>query len=232
MAEYGRFGYSSSSFECARGFVTLHVFPSIAVLVLHHGDAIPGATVILQQGTQKYTTVTDTLGFYIFTGLRDGPASLSFASTGFNSLNQPITIVPDAPLGKTELKMLCSIEMRVALKPVLASAITASQTRTVPAKTAEAPKPADGTSPPRPTPQEIADKAADGLPINGSVNNAATSAFSLAPRFGTTASGRSLYSFSANIRVNNSALDARSYSIAGIDTAKPNTNALIDGIAF
>ena len=45
-------------------------------------------------------------------------------------------------------------------------------------------------------PDETAQRAADGLLVNGSVNNAATSQFSLAQRFGNTASGKSLYNFS------------------------------------
>lgn len=205
-------------------------FPEYRGLVLFHGLPVPGATVTITQGAGKHSSVTDSQGFYVVGGLVYGKATLSVASTGFGSAEQPITIAADAPMGKTELKMLGVAEMRAALKPVPSAAITEVQARTEPTKTAEAPKSTAGA--PSPPPPEVADKAADGLLINGSVNNAATSAFSLAPRFGNTASGRSLYSYSANITVNNSALDARSYSIAGIDTSKPNTNALTGGFAF
>lgn len=209
--------------------------PEYRGLVTYHGLPVPGATVTLQQGLQKYTTTTDAQGFYIFTGLRDGAATIAVASTGFGATDpkeQPITIAADTPLGKTELKMLGVAEMRAALKPVPSAAITEVQARSEPTRTAEAPRPPAGSAPPPPPPAEVADKAADGLLINGSVNNAATSAFSLAPRFGNTASGRSLYSYSVNVRVDNSALDARSYSIAGINTSKPQTNALTGGLAF
>jgi hypothetical protein len=72
-----------------------------------------------------------------------------------------------------------------------------------------------GRSGPAPPSEETAQRALDGLSINGCVNNAATSQFSLGPRFGNTASRRSLYNFSLNVRLNNSALDAKSYSLDG-----------------
>ncbi len=96
------------------------------------------------------------------------------------------------------------------------------------------PKPAKLRSPrqtpPPPPPEEAASKAADGLLINGSVNNAATSQFSLAPRFGNTASGKSMYNVTLFARIDNSALDARSYSLAGFNTPKPETDQFTGGI--
>ncbi len=204
--------------------------PEFRGLVTYHGLPVPGATVSVTQGAQKRSTVTDSQGFYVLSGLADGAATLSVSSTGFTAAEQSVTIAAGAPLGKTELKMLGLAEMRAALKPVPSAAITEVQARSQPAKTGEAPKVAG--APPAPVPEEVAQKAADGLLINGSVNNAATSAFSLVPRFGNTAGGKSLYSYSVNVRVDNSALDARSYSIAGIDTTKPHTNALTGGLAF
>jgi hypothetical protein len=79
---------------------------------------------------------------------------------------------------------------------------------------------------------EIAQRATDGLLVNGSVNNAATSRFTLAPHFGNTASGKSLYTFSANMKLDNSALDARSYSLTGVDTPKPETSQITGGFAL
>ena len=63
-------------------------------------------------------------------------------------------------------------------------------------------------------------------------NNAATSQFTLAQRFGNTASGKSLYNFMLNVRVDNSALDARSYSLAGVNTSKPQTSQITGGFAL
>ncbi len=64
------------------------------------------------------------------------------------------------------------------------------------------------------------------------MNNAATSRYTLAPRFGNTASGKSLYTFGAYLRLDTSALDAKSYSLTGIDTAKPDTSQITGGFGL
>ncbi len=68
-------------------------------------------------------------------------------------------------------------------------------------------------------------KAADGLLINGTSNNAANSPFALSPAFGNSRPGMgSLYNGSLGFSLDNSALDARTFSITGQDTPKPGTN--------
>ncbi len=64
--------------------------------------------------------------------------------------------------------------------------------------------------------------AADGLLINGSVNNGAASPFAQLAAFGNNRrSARSLYTGGAAVILGNSAFDARPFSFAGQDTAKP-----------
>ena len=74
---------------------------------------------------------------------------------------------------------------------------------------------ATATLPRQPKPQEDpAQPPSDGLLINGSVNNAATSQFSLAPAFGNNRSGKKgLYTGGLGIILDNSAMDARPYSL-------------------
>ncbi|HVO97032.1 MAG TPA: TonB-dependent receptor [Bryobacteraceae bacterium] len=68
-------------------------------------------------------------------------------------------------------------------------------------------------------------KAADGLLINGTSNNAANSPFALSPAFGNSRPGlRSLYNGSLGFSLDTSAFDARPYSITGQDTPKPDTS--------
>jgi len=68
-------------------------------------------------------------------------------------------------------------------------------------------------------------KAADGFLINGTSNNANNSPFALSPAFGNSRPGmRSLYNGSLGFSLDNSALDARTFSITGQDTPKPGTN--------
>ena len=72
---------------------------------------------------------------------------------------------------------------------------------------------------------DLSKRAADGLLINGTANNGASSPFATNPAFGNNRTGlRSLYNGSLGFTLDNSALDARSYSITGQDTPKPETN--------
>ena len=156
--------------------------------------------------------------------------------TGFSTLEQAVTIAPDSGVGKWELKLLSLEQMRTALKPVPSAGVAVAQERSEPKKTGEAPKPQGvqpaAEAPPPPPSDETAQRAADGLLINGSVNNAATSQFSMAPRFGNTASGRSLYTFMLNVRADTSALDAKSYSLTGFDSPKPDTSQITGGFSL
>ncbi len=72
---------------------------------------------------------------------------------------------------------------------------------------------------------DLNQKAADGFLINGTANNGAASPFATNPAFGNNRIGmKSLYSGNFGFALDNSALDARSYSISGQDTPKPGTN--------
>ena len=67
----------------------------------------------------------------------------------------------------------------------------------------------------------------DGFLVNGSVNNGAASPFAQASAFGNNRRlGRSLYNGNVGFVFGNSALDARSFSLTGQDTAKPAYNHL------
>ncbi len=203
-------------------------------LVTFGGLPVPGATVTVTEGAKKFVTVTDTQGFYNFPNLTDGAATVQVEMTGFAPTEQTVTIAPDVAMGKLDLKLLSLDAMRTTVKPVLSAGITEVQTRSEPTKTAAAPKPqgAPGSPPPPPPPppsEEVAQRASEGILVNGSVNNAATSPFSLAAGFGNTRSGRSLYNYGFNLSATNSALNAKPYSLSGVDTSIPNTSLLTGG---
>lgn len=198
-------------------------------LVTSGGLPVPGATVTVAQGSKKIVAVTDLQGFYSFPTLVDGPAMVDIEMTGYAQVKQTVTITPNIAPGKWELQLLSLEQMRAALKPVLSAGITDTPVQSEPRKTSETPKQKSETPP---ASDEVAQRAAEGLLINGSVNNAATSQFSLAQRFGNTASGRSLYNVSLNVRLNNSTFDARSWSPAGVDTSKPDTSQITGGFAL
>jgi hypothetical protein len=73
----------------------------------------------------------------------------------------------------------------------------------------------------------LSQRAADGLLINGSVNNGASSPFAQLQAFGNNRRGvRSLYNGNLGFSVDNSNLDARSFSLTGQDTLKPSYSRL------
>ncbi len=83
------------------------------------------------------------------------------------------------------------------------------------------------------TPAELNQRAADGLLINGTANNGASSPFALAQAFGNNRrSARSLYTGALGIVMDNSALDATPYSVTGQNTGKPAYNNFRGVAAF
>lgn len=221
------------------GFVGLLLFVvSGAIAAEYHGIVsfngfpVPGATVTLTESGKKFVTVTDSQGLYSFPKLADGAAVVTVEMTGFSSATQDVAIGANTPMGKWELQLMSLAQIQTALKPVQSANITEMQTRSEPKRTGNAPKPQDGGQSAPAVSEETAEKAVDGLLVNGSVNNAATSRFTLAQRFGNTAHSNALYNFMVNLKVDNSALDARSYSLAGADTSKPQTNQLTGGFAM
>jgi hypothetical protein len=72
---------------------------------------------------------------------------------------------------------------------------------------------------------DLSQRASDGLLINGTVNNGASSPFAQAARFGNNVRGPgSLYNGSIAVIEDNSVLDANSFSYTGQPTPKPEYN--------
>ena len=81
-------------------------------------------------------------------------------------------------------------------------------------------------------PAEDSSQSSEGFLINGSVNNADTSRYTLAPAFGNNRTGtKSFYTGGLALILDNSALDASPYSLAGLQTPKPSYN-LISGAVY
>jgi hypothetical protein len=79
-------------------------------------------------------------------------------------------------------------------------------------------------------PDAVAQQANDGLLINGSVNNAATSQYALSQAFGNNRSGHSLYNGGFSLVLDNSALDASKYSVSGFTEPNPSFNNFQAGV--
>ncbi len=78
--------------------------------------------------------------------------------------------------------------------------------------------------------QDTDERAANGFLINGSAVNGASSPFAQSFAFGNNRGGKGLYNGGIGVILDNSALDARPYSLTGQNTPKPSYNR-ITGIA-
>jgi hypothetical protein len=200
----------------------------------HHGQItfnglpVPGATITVTQGARKFSTVSNTDGSYAFADLADGPTKIDIEMPLFSSIAKDITIAPNMPGIRWALKMLPLDQVIAQTKIIKPDAPPTVATVTPPTDARPLAKPADGETP---KPPEDSSASNDGFLVNGSVNNAATSQFTLAQGFGNTRKGsRSLYTGGVGVIYDNSALDARPYSLTGFNTPK-STYSTITGIA-
>ena len=194
-----------------------------------NGSPVPGATVTATQGAKKFVAVTTVDGSYSFPDLPDGQWKIEIAMTGFATLDQEITVSDSTPGIQWELKMMPLAQMLAQAKEAKVGVTTAESIPEAPKKS-EAAKASAPAEAPKPSP-ETAQQANDGFLVNGSVNNAATSQFSLAQAFGNTRKGMGgLYTGGLAVIYDNSALDARPFSVSGLNSPKQGYNQ-ITGVA-
>jgi hypothetical protein len=223
---------------------------TLAMASEYHGQVtlgglpVPGVTVTATQAGKTNTAVTDSQGLYTFPDLPDGTWALQIEMTGFAKIKEEVTIAPNAPAGKWELKLMSLDQIRAETKPVKPEAVPVVSANVVapPAPKPDAPKPAAAkpdasktaeAAPPPPPADDSSQRANDGFLINGSVNNAATSPFSTNPSFGTGRPGsKSLYNGGLSLTLDNSALDASPFSVTGVVTPKAAYNRMTAGINF
>jgi hypothetical protein len=199
---------------------------SVAAASEYHGQVsfggfpVPGATVTVTQGVKNTSTVTDQGGLYTFGDLPDGAAKIEIEMQCFSTIDAEVTIAPNMPAAKWELTLL-------PLDQLLAQTKLAPNAPPAPNSAPAAKKPAaadssNGNLPEIPKPQaDAGQEPSDGLLVNGSVNNAATSKFSLDQAFGNRrVNSKSLYTGSLTAILDDSALDARPYSLSGLAPPK------------
>ena len=205
------------------------------------GVSIPGATVTAKQGDKSVATITDQNGVYKFTELADGTWTITVSMVGFATMTREVTL-PSSAEGVWELTLL-PIEQVVGklppprpVQPAQAQVQQASTPGRGQQPAAAAPqtgfqragvKQVAATPPPAIAEDAPVDSsgigAANGLLVNGSVNNGAASPFAQARAFGNNRPNqRSLYSYAAGFQLGNSAWDARQYSFTSGDTVQPS----------
>ena len=197
--------------------------------VRYGGVPVPGATVTLTQGSTELTAVTDSQGLYQFPSVSEGDWKISIELRGFTPVHGSVTIgatneQAEWTLQMLELKDLLSLAQT---EPAAAAPLKARD-KEQPKQTAKSEKPEEPV-PQAPSPQanEDSERAADGLLINGSENNAATSQYSLSPAIGNHRPGtKALYNGSFGAFAQNSIFNAKPYSLTGLVLPKDSYNRI------
>jgi hypothetical protein len=211
----------------------------LAIASEHHGQVIfnglpvPGATITATQGGKKFVAISNEQGNYSFPDLPDGAWKIEVEMSCFSPVEQDVTISSNMPSIKWELKMLPLDQIIAQTKIIKAPPVPppSPSAAAAPGKI-DAPKPAENAVMPKPA-DSSNQQSSDGFLVNGSVNNAATSQFTLAQAFGNTRKGsKSLYTGGLVLILDNSALDARPYSLSGLDTPKSAYNTITAGLTF
>ena len=205
---------------------------------------VPGATVTATQGDTRVVTTTDVQGVYRFPDLPDGRWTIDVQMLGFEKASQEVTVAADTPPANVELKILPFESVTGTVKPA-ANTRAAAAGAAAPAQSNNRPNaqnaqnrpgqpaaPAGGAAPAAASSGGGSDINADGLVVNGSVNNGAATPFAQLAAFGNNRRGlRSLYNWSLGLFLGNSALDARQFSLDNTQTPKPSyTDLQVQGI--
>ncbi|HVQ64191.1 MAG TPA: TonB-dependent receptor [Terriglobia bacterium] len=196
-----------------RYFVVMVLLLWIATAFGHEGQVrfgeapIPGAAVQATRGAVTQRAITDTEGHYSLPGVTDGAWTIRVSAPGFETMEREVAPGSSdaAATLQWDLKML-SIEGLQRATP--STGFAKVQTPIL-------------------QPSDASEEAADRLLINGTVSNAASSQFGLPRAVGNNrAGGRSPYNGNVSFSGTNALLDARSFSLTGQDTPKPDYNRL------
>jgi outer membrane receptor protein involved in Fe transport len=181
------------------------------------GLPVPGATVTAARDGQEFAAITDERGMYAFPDLADGAWKIHIEMLCFAAVAQDVIAGKDAAAAKWELKMLPLDQIKAT--PVAALPRPAPSASAPPATAAA---PADSQPG---APDDLSQQASDGFLVNGSVNNGASTPFAQAAAFGNSRLGpNALFTGGIGVILEDSALDARSFSLTGQDTPKPPYN--------
>jgi trimeric autotransporter adhesin len=164
---------------------------------------IPGASVRAAQADKTLRVQTDSEGRYVLQELNDGTWTIEVRAPGFEIERREVAVAQGAPAAQWDLKML----------PI--DAVQGENSAGFPAVSLENAAPTLELSQP-------SAEAADRLLINGSVINGGATPFALQRAFGNVRAPRSPYRFNLFVSGNNALFDARSFSLTGQNTPRPD----------
>jgi hypothetical protein len=197
------------------------------------GVAVPGATVTATRGDTTITVTSDERGLYRFADLSEGQWTIEISLQCFSSIRTDVTIAATNSPGKFELSLLPADKLKaLATAPQPDTTVTPALQTTPQTQAAKTLAPNAPIEIPKP-PSDANQQSSDGFLVNGSVNNAATSQYSLDRAFGNRRpNSKSLYNGGVSLVLDNSALDAQQYSLSGVGTPKPTYNRVTVGFTF
>ena len=190
------------------------------------GLPVPGATVTVTQGAKTLTSVSDQGGLYDFPDLADGAWKIEIEMQGFSTIHAEITVAANIPAAKWELHLLSVNQMmaRSKLKQLPENPLPFAPATHIAKPTSGGSSNGENSQIPK---LQEDQQSSDGFLINGSVSNAATSRFSLDQAFGNRRpNSKSLYNGGLAAVLDNSALDARPYSLSGLASPKAAYNRI------
>ena len=228
----------------------------------HHGQVtfnglpVPGATVTATRGDKKSVAVTDQRGAYSFPDLTDGVWTIQVEMLCFATIKQEVTVAPDAPSPVWELKVMPLDEIHASAMPPAAGQQTAAAAGGAqPGKKAANPKGATASNPQAGYQRADVNAAGEGAAqagpgaemeneggAAGDLNQTASDAMVVSGSssgaierraIGNARQGPgSMYQGNLSFILDNSALDARPYSLTGQNTAKPAYDHMRAGASF
>jgi hypothetical protein len=177
--------------------------------VTFNGLPVPGVTVTATHGDAKASATTDGDGIYHLADLAEGLWTLTIELFGFATITREITVPTKEDPPPDALSVRSFDELTRALPPA----------RTFDSVDVPGKEPVDVIA----LSGLAGMGAADGLLINGSLNNGASTVFALPRGIGNNRPRpRGVYSYAAGFQMGNSFWDASPYSLIGSTSAKPS----------
>src|SRR5687768_14435097 len=177
--------------------------------VTFNGVPVPGVTVTATQGPSKTAATTNQDGIYHLADIADGLWTLTIELFGFATITRDVTVPVTEDPPPDVLSVRSFDELTRDLPPA----------RTFESGDTRDDEPLDLTVLTGPSGMG----AAEGLLINGSLNNGAATPFALPRGIGNNRPRpRGVYSYVAGFQMGSSAWDARPFSLIGTRSAKPS----------
>jgi hypothetical protein len=185
-------------------------------IVRFGGLPAPGATITASRGGAITTAITDEEGLYRFPDLSDGLWTFRVELIGFAPLQRDLEIRSDVPAPTWDLQMLSPEELKAISRAAPTHSVAASK---------PAGEPKERSAPSEPETEAATDAFADQSASEAFIiNGSASSAIERHAIGNARRRPGHRYMGGASATIDNSALNAQSFSLTGQNTPKPGYN--------